>query len=167
MKTAFRLLLAPVFFTAACSPTPMESGPATVVREDAVVTLDRALSNDAELWVTPKDLTAVNGFELKPEGACLDAFCIPVSEEGPEPVLMTRDGEPWFGVSRFARLLEQPVASVPEERVWSLGAYSIEGLGHLSSAVAPDFELPDRDGKLVRLSDFRGKKVLLVTWASW
>ena len=32
---------------------------------------------------------------------------------------------------------------------------------------APDFELKDRDGNVVRLSDFRGKKVLLVTWASW
>jgi peroxiredoxin len=27
---------------------------------------------------------------------------------------------------------------------------------------APDFELPDYSGKLVRLSDFRGKNVLLV-----
>ena len=31
----------------------------------------------------------------------------------------------------------------------------------------PDFALPDRNGKTVRLSDFRGKKVLIVTWASW
>ncbi|MCZ6597977.1 MAG: redoxin domain-containing protein [Planctomycetota bacterium] len=33
--------------------------------------------------------------------------------------------------------------------------------------LAPDFALPDRHGNLVRLSDFRGKKVLLYTWASW
>jgi peroxiredoxin len=33
--------------------------------------------------------------------------------------------------------------------------------------MAPDFEMKDRAGKLVRLSDFRGKKVMLVTWASW
>ena len=32
---------------------------------------------------------------------------------------------------------------------------------------APDFELKDQHGKRVRLSQFRGKKVLLVTWASW
>ena len=37
----------------------------------------------------------------------------------------------------------------------------------LRSAMAPDFELPNREGELVRLSDFRGKKVLIVTWASW
>ena len=32
---------------------------------------------------------------------------------------------------------------------------------------APDFTLPDRNGKPVKLSQFRGKKVLLLTWASW
>jgi len=37
----------------------------------------------------------------------------------------------------------------------------------LRGGEAPDFELMGRDGELVRLSDFRGKKVLLLTWASW
>jgi len=32
---------------------------------------------------------------------------------------------------------------------------------------AADFALPDPTGRLHRLSDYRGKKVLLVTWASW
>jgi len=32
---------------------------------------------------------------------------------------------------------------------------------------APDFALPDPSGRVHRLSDHRGKKVLLVTWASW
>jgi peroxiredoxin len=34
-------------------------------------------------------------------------------------------------------------------------------------ALAPDFSQPDRTGKLVRLSDFRGKYVLVDFWASW
>ncbi|MBI3853814.1 MAG: redoxin domain-containing protein [Verrucomicrobia bacterium] len=33
--------------------------------------------------------------------------------------------------------------------------------------MAPDFTLPDLKGKAHSLSDFRGKKVLLITWASW
>jgi peroxiredoxin len=33
--------------------------------------------------------------------------------------------------------------------------------------MAPAFALPDLDGRRHRLSDHRGNKVLLVTWASW
>ncbi|WAA10792.1 redoxin domain-containing protein [Fervidibacillus albus] len=33
--------------------------------------------------------------------------------------------------------------------------------------VAPDFELPTLDGQFVRLSDYRGKKVIVNFWASW
>ncbi len=32
---------------------------------------------------------------------------------------------------------------------------------------APDFELPDLSGKMHRLSQHRGKKVLLIAYASW
>jgi peroxiredoxin len=37
----------------------------------------------------------------------------------------------------------------------------------LQSLEAPDFTLPDLDGKTYSLSQFRGKKVLLLSWASW
>ncbi|MCH8274903.1 MAG: redoxin domain-containing protein [Armatimonadetes bacterium] len=33
--------------------------------------------------------------------------------------------------------------------------------------MVPDVTLTDMDGKAVRLSEFRGKKVILFTWASW
>ncbi|MXW59421.1 MAG: redoxin domain-containing protein [Acidimicrobiia bacterium] len=37
----------------------------------------------------------------------------------------------------------------------------------LESAVAPDFELVDRNGDVLKLSDFRGRKVVLFSWSSW
>ncbi len=32
---------------------------------------------------------------------------------------------------------------------------------------APDFALPSLEGDTIRLSDYRGKKVVLFMWASW
>jgi peroxiredoxin len=34
-------------------------------------------------------------------------------------------------------------------------------------AMAPDIELTDRKGEVVRLADLKGKKALIVTWSSW
>ena len=33
--------------------------------------------------------------------------------------------------------------------------------------IAPDFSLTDKNGKLVRLSDFKGKYIIMLFWASW
>jgi cytochrome c biogenesis protein CcmG, thiol:disulfide interchange protein DsbE len=38
---------------------------------------------------------------------------------------------------------------------------------HLREPFAGDFALPDVQGKLVRLSDFRGQPVLINFWATW
>lgn len=40
-------------------------------------------------------------------------------------------------------------------------------LNDLEKTGVPDFSLPDMDGKTVKLSDFRGKLVLVNIWATW
>ncbi len=62
--------------------------------------------------------------------------------------------------------LLQPVAHDEAQATWYFGLRSDQRQG-LSSLAAPDFALPDMTGKMHSLSDFRGKKVFLVTWASW
>ncbi len=44
---------------------------------------------------------------------------------------------------------------------------SVNLVGDVRGALAPDFELNTLDGKRVKLSDYRGKAVLLNFWATW
>jgi thiol-disulfide isomerase/thioredoxin len=48
-----------------------------------------------------------------------------------------------------------------------LGSAPALNLGEVKGKVAPDFALQDLQGKQVKLSDFRGKAVLLNFWATW
>jgi len=43
----------------------------------------------------------------------------------------------------------------------------IKLVGNVQGVPAPDFTLPSLDGRKVKLSDFRGKAVLLNFWATW
>jgi peroxiredoxin len=33
--------------------------------------------------------------------------------------------------------------------------------------MAPDFEVTDRQGNVVRMSECKGRKALILTWSSW
>lgn len=71
----------------------------------------------------------------------------------------------WFNLTGFARQVRETVVS--ESGVWSFGEIPVLRGSFYNSRIALDFAVPDRKGRLVHLSDFRGKKVLVVTWASW
>ncbi len=165
MSSWSRLLIG--FAAAALLPAGAAAEPVTVLFDDRVIEVERTLPDADDLWVMPADLPRVNGFELKPEGACLDELCVPVRQDRDSELFVTRGGQGWFNVTGLARKLEQAYAVDHDHRVWSLGQMPVTRTRFLNAAVAPDFELPNRDGELVRLSDFRGKKVLVVTWASW
>lgn len=101
----------------------------------------------------------LTGWTLKPEGMCRGEICVPV------PAAL-RHGEA-IDVAGFWRHVGQPVARDRDGATWVLGEGAEARRSALAGLEAPDFELPDLDGKLHRLSDYRGQKVLLVTWASW
>ena len=135
---------------------------ATVLYDGRAVTLDRVSADPKQpdaLWVQKTDLPRINGFELKPQGACRADICIPV------PKTMTRGV--YFNLTAFAQRVGQRVVADLPERVWSFGEIPVVRGAFLESRMAPDFSVPDRTGRPVKLSQFLGKKVLLVTWASW
>lgn len=147
--------------------TGIEANAVTVLCNDNVVEVENTLADPTDLWVSPADLTRINGFELKPEGACLDSICIPLKQDADSESFVRRDGKPWVNVTTLARKLEQPFVVDRDSGIWSFGAIPATRGSFLTSGAAPDFALEDRQGKMVRLQDYRGKKVLLVTWASW
>ena len=113
----------------------------------------------AGLVLSPADTERVTGWALKPEGMCRDELCVKLM-----PVM--RQGER-IDVAAFWRHLGNPVASDRAGATWVLGSGPDERQSALAGLVAPDFALPDLAGKVHRLSDYRGQKVFLTTWASW
>jgi hypothetical protein len=120
-----------------------------------------------DLWVTLADLKRATSFVLKPQGACRDEFCYPIPKARKSKFLSNQGSVTWFNLSEFARMLHQPAAYDAEQAVWYFGPRDEDQNSYISSLIAPDFKLPDASGKQHSLSEFRGKKVLLLTWASW
>ena len=124
-----------------------------------------ATAEGEDLWVRASELAAATGWELRPEGACRAEVCVPVPR-GREGEFL-RDGSARFNLGAFARLLGQPVVRDATNGVWSFGESAAARSAAMHSLRAPDFTLPDLDGRPHALADYRGKKVFLVFWASW
>src|ERR1700733_4606805 len=108
---------------------------------------------DGSLWVRQTDLPTINDFHVKPEGACRADLCIPIAKT-------MKQGE-WFNLTAFAHKVGQSYVNDPTSHAWSFGEIPSVTGSYSTSRIAPDFAVPDRKGKIVPLSDFRGKKVLV------
>ena len=60
-----------------------------------------------------------------------------------------------------------PLVADRDRALWALGPETAVTGRTLTTAVAPELELPDADGNLFRLSSLRGQKVVLTAWSSW
>ena len=140
---------------------------ATVIYENREPVSIQSEAADGELWVTLDELADLADWELKPEGVCRESICIPIPDgERDRFVRHFGDGDR-LNLAEFARLIEQPVAHDDSGTTWYFGAPSWEWQDRLTSQIAPDFALPDFQGVMHRLTDYRGKKVFLLCWASW
>ena len=113
------------------------------------------------VWVNPEDIEATLGWELKPEGLCKDAVCIPVTGHRG----FARDGA--IQLQALADVLGRPLALSLEEGIAYLGPPPDLYQRTVGELVAPEFALPDLESRLHSLSEYRGSKVLLAAWASW
>ncbi len=111
------------------------------------------------LWMSAANAEKITGWTLKPEGMCRAEACVAM------PASAVADGR--VDVAAFWKKLGGPVIAGDAGDVWMLGAPADERNAALEGLEAPDFTLPDVDGVPRTLSQLRGKKVFLATWASW
>ena len=131
----------------------------TLVDQAGETVVDAELHGDRVL-VTNADVARATGWVRKPEGMCRDEVCVPLRDA-------SRHTDDRVDLTAFAEALQRPLAVDGDEHVAFLGSAAQDRAEQLTSQRAPDFALPDLDGRMHTLSAQRGKKVLLVAYASW
>lgn len=137
--------------------------PLTLITPEGETTLDAAPSPSGDLWLEIASLKPATGWELKPEGVCKADVCVPLPR-GREAEFV-RDAQ--FNLRAFADFMGMPLVLDRSGDVAVLGESAEARAEALRSLQAPDFALPDLQGVEHRLSDYRGRKIFLVSWASW
>jgi hypothetical protein len=133
----------------------------TIVEPSRATAVDATLDGGRVL-LDAAALAHATGWERKPEGLCRADVCVPVRDaaavDGPGATV---------DLTGVAALLHRPLVVDADAGAAFLGEAAAERASALRSGMAPDFTLPDLDGRLHTLSDHRGTKVFLVAWASW
>jgi hypothetical protein len=130
-------------------------------------TIAAATGEGERLWVPLADLERSTGWKLQPQGLCQGETCVPIPAASKGEWL--DEPKRRFDLAAFAAHLGQTVKRDDEHGAWSFGP-PVGASSEAASAgpvMAPDFTLPDLDGKLHSLSAYRGRKVFLFCWASW
>ena len=135
----------------------------TILSEQLVNTVAGARADGEGLWLPPIEAERTTGWTLKPEGFCKGDVCVPVPPQRAREFL--DDGD--INVAALWRHMGLPIAHDAAGETWVLGTSATARSAQLQALDAPDFSLPDLDGTHHSLKAERGKKVLLVSWASW
>ena len=109
------------------------------------------------LTVDAKAFANRTGWVAKPEGLCKGEVCVPA------PGVDRGDGT--LDVEVLQQRLHMPLVHDEVHGLYALGPES--GGQSLTTARAPDLTLPDLDGSAFSLSSLRGRKIIMVAWASW
>ncbi len=136
-----------------------------ILANDQTTEVAQRTDKPSGLWLRLDELHKATGWQLKPEGACLGELCVPLPEAKRAAWIADADDWVWLHYSAFADMIGQKY--VRDGDVWSVGSVPEVRRSGLESGIAPDFEMVERNGNTLRLSDLRGRKVVLFTWSSW
>lgn len=132
----------------------------TILDDGREIAVPATIDGD-RVRVPAKAVHTALGWELHGGQLCSDSMCVPVADAA---ALADERG---IDLAALAAALDRPLAIDVAESAAYLGVSAHERAQALSSLEAPDFTLPDLAGRLHSLSEHRGKKVLLVAYASW
>lgn len=133
---------------------------ATILYGERKAVAAGARSAGESVWLDPKAFHTATGWKLETEGLCRGDACVRV-----DPSWQGSDGA--LDLAAFARHMGQPAIHDEASDTWAFGESVSTRRDQMFSLEAPDFTLPDLDGKLHSLSDYRGKKVFLHSWGSY
>jgi hypothetical protein len=138
----------------------MSATPFTVIDEQQTHEVEAEVLA-GEVKLRPAALEQALGWKLEDRGLCRAGACISVTAA---PGLVAGDR---IDLAKLATVLDRPIALDLDSRVAALAATPADRARHLADLEAPDFRLPDLQGRMHSLSEHRGKKVLLIAHASW
>jgi hypothetical protein len=124
----------------------------TLIDEHEVL-VDATVASD-RVCVTPDDFTRATGWELKPEGLCRGEMCVPARGLDASSI----------DLASVAAALGRSFVFSPDGAVAAIAG---DPMSSGMRASVDELELPDLDGNIVRMSDYAGRKRLLIAWASW
>ena len=136
----------------------------TVLNEQRESRVAQASASGDALWLHRNDVESATGWSWKPEGLCQADTCVPLPRGAAGEQIVRGDS---IDIAAMWQHMGHPVVHNSAGTTWVLGTGASQRAGTMASLDAPDFELPDLNGQMHRLSDYRGKKVFLATWASW
>jgi AhpC/TSA family len=135
----------------------------TVLHEQRQTQWPDASADGDALWLDGPAVEQATGWTWKPEGLCHGDSCMPLPPGSKSELV--RDGR--LDIAAMWRRSGQPVVHDSASRNWVLGTGAAQRGAALATLQAPEFALPDLAGREHRLSQYRGHKVFLFSWASW
>jgi len=135
----------------------------TILIDNKIMEVKQGSGTKDQLWISTADAKRIAGLSSQAEGFSMDGVAVPLPSGNNENFL--RGDE--VNLAAIWRQMNKPALSDESGEVWVLGASAGERAAALQTLQAPNFTLPDLEGQPHSLSDFRGKKIFLVSWASW
>jgi hypothetical protein len=130
------------------------------VIEESPTTVDGRVA-DGRVVVDAGHLPLVLGWELKPEGLCREDVCVPVRDRA------ALEADRGLDVAAVGAALGRRTVVDADAGVVAVALPAEGRRAALDALVAPPFALADLDGVVHDFAEWRGKKRLLVAFASW